>query len=272
MAELPEINKICIQMNHALRSKEIRDVALIQEKCSNVSADVLKSRCIGAQIASVKNKGKWIIISLENAENILISLGMGGDLLSFDQKTDSQQKYQIMLTFKDGSGFTIRYWWFGKFLIASDSELQEEPNTKDIAMHPFAESFSYDYFRGLFAGKTGQIKAFLMDQKNISGIGNMYMHDILFKSRLHPQKKISQMTENDFTALYQSIHDILRFSDSVGAFAYESDFYGSKGGFTKECFLVGYKENEPCPQCGEKISLIKTGSTSTFICPQCQKQ
>lgn len=60
-------------------------------------------------------------------------------------------------------------------------------------------------------------------------------------------------------------------SREKGTFAFESDFFGQKGGFTMDYFLVGYKENQPCPVCGETIILIKTGSTSSFICPACQK-
>ena len=110
-----------------------------------------------------------------------------------------------------------------------------------------------------------------MNQKNVGGIGNMYMHDILFKARLHPQKKISDMGGVEFGLLYDSIKSILSLSREKGAFAYESDFFGQKGGFTTDDFLVGYKEKQPCPVCGETIVSIKTGSTSTFICPACQK-
>ena len=97
------------------------------------------------------------------------------------------------------------------------------------------------------------------------------MHDILFRARLHPQKKISEMSEDAIILLYNSIMETLNLSKEHGAFSYESDFFGEKGGFTLDYFLVGYKENEPCPVCGEAIISIKTGSTSTFICPVCQK-
>ena len=110
-----------------------------------------------------------------------------------------------------------------------------------------------------------------MNQKNVSGIGNMYMHDILFKARLHPQKKISNMDGDQIKLLYASITDILNLSRQKGGFAYEGDFFGQKGGYTRDYFLVGYKENQPCPVCGEAIELINTGSTSSFICPACQK-
>jgi formamidopyrimidine-DNA glycosylase len=146
-----------------------------------------------------------------------------------------------------------------------------EPNTKDIAIDPFDERFTPEYFSSLLKGKKTQIKAFLMNQKNVGGIGNMYMHDILFNAGVHPQKKISDMNETDIKRVYNSIIGILNLSREKGTFAYEQDFFGRKGGYTMDDFLVGYKENKPCPVCGETIVSLKTGSTSSFICPVCQK-
>lgn len=270
MPELPEIAKLSGQMKDTLRGKTIQTLTLLQEKCANIPSDEFQKRITGARIDDIRYRGKWIITTLNNGENILLSLGMGADILFFDNDKNEADKYQIKVLFSDGSGYTARFWWFGKFLLVSDSELASEPNTKDIAIDPFDEKFSFDYFSSLLKGKRTQIKAFLMSQKNVAGIGNMYMHDILFKANLHPKKKISDMSGEEIKLLYSAIIEILNLSREKGAFAYESDFFGQKGGFTTDCFLVGYKENQPCPVCGEAIVSIKTGSTSTFICPACQ--
>jgi formamidopyrimidine-DNA glycosylase len=271
MAELPEIAKLTGQMRDTLCGKTIQAITLLQEKCANIPPDEFQKRTVGARIEDVRNRGKWIITALHNGENILLSLGMGADILYFDNEENEADKYQVKVIFSDGSGYTARFWWFGKFLLVSDEELASESNTKDIAIDPFDERFTLDYFSSLLKGKRTQIKSFLMNQKNVGGIGNMYMHDILFKARLHPQKKISDMDRDEIILLYNSIKDILNLSREKGTFAYESDFYGQKGGYTMDYFLVGYKENQPCPVCGETIVSIKTGSTTTFICPACQK-
>lgn len=272
MAELPEIAKLSGQMRDVLCGKTIQNLTLLQEKCANIPSDEFQKRITGARIDDIRNRGKWIITTLNNGENILLSLGMGADILFFDNEKNETDKYQIKVLFSDGSGYTARFWWFGKFLLVSDGELASEPNTKDIAIDPFDKKFTLDYFSSLLKGKKTQIKAFLMNQKNVGGIGNMYMHDILFKAHLHPQKKISDMSGEEIKLLYSTITELLNLSQEKGAFAYESDFFGQKGGFTMDYFLVGYKENQPCPVCGETIVSIKTGSTSTFICPACQKK
>lgn len=271
MAELPEIAKLAGQMEDTLRGKTVQAVSLLQEKCANIPADEFQKRIAGAKIHHTRNKGKWIITSLDNGENVLLSLGMGADILFFENEDNVPDKYQVKVCFTDGCGYTARFWWFGKFLLVSDKALASESNTKDIAIDPFDEKFTPQYFTMLLKGKKTQIKAFLMNQKNVGGIGNMYMHDILFKARLHPQKKISDMSEDDITLLYNSITDVLKLSREKGAFAFESDFFGQKGEYNMDYFLVGYKENQPCPVCNEPIVSIKTGSTSTFICPVCQR-
>jgi formamidopyrimidine-DNA glycosylase len=270
MAELPEISKYSKQMNKELSGKRISGVTLLQEKNLNVPSKEFSERCVGAGITGVSYKGKWFVIPLDNKENILFSLGMGGDVFYFEI-TPKEEKYHVRVDLSDGTGFTIRYWWFGKFLIVSDAELPNEPNTKNIAMDPFDRRFTYEYFRGLFKGQKSQIKAFIIDQKNIGGIGNMYMHDILFTAGIHPKMKISDMAEEDFERLYRSIVDMLRFSEENGTFSYEKDFYGVPGGLTMDDFIIGYKEGKPCPKCGTAIVMMKTGSTAAYICPICQK-
>ena len=272
MAELPEIAKLTGQMKDTLCGKTIERIVLLQEKCANIPTDEFQKRIEGAKVVNVRNKGKWIITSLGNGENILLSLGMGADILFFENEKNLPEKYQVMLLFKDGSGYTARFWWFGKYLLASDGEMATEANTSSIAIDPFDEGFTLTYFTSLLKGKKTQVKAFLMNQKNVGGIGNMYMHDILFKARLHPQKKISDMSADDIKLLYDSLNEVLSLSAEKGTFAFESDFFGQKGGYTMDYFLIGYKEDQPCPVCGESIVSIKTGSTSTFICPACQKK
>jgi len=270
MAELPEIAKLAGQMGETLRGKTVQTITLLQEKCANIPADEFQKRVAGAAVTDIYNKGKWIVMAHDNGEHILLSLGMGADILFFENEGALPEKYQIKALFSDGSGYTARFWWFGKYLLASGDELASESNTKDIAIDPYDDKFTLEYFTALLKGKKTQAKAFLMNQKNVGGIGNMYMHDILFKARLHPMKKISDMEASDIKNLYESITGIMDLSREKGAFAYENDFFGAKGGYTMDYFLVGYKEGKPCPVCGETIISIKTGGSSTFICPTCQ--
>ena len=114
--------------------------------------------------------------------------------------------------------------------------------------------------------KNKQIKPFLLTQKKISGLSDMFMHDILFKANLHPLKNISDMSDADIKSLYHSIVEYIKNCRNI------MDFFGENGAFERENFVIAYKDNgEPCPACSEPIALIKTGSTSSYVCPACQK-
>ena len=80
-----------------------------------------------------------------NGEYILLSLGMGADILYFDNANNEPDKYQVKVLFADGAGYTARFWWFGKFLLVSANGLASEPNTKDIAVDPFDAKFTAEY-------------------------------------------------------------------------------------------------------------------------------
>ncbi len=114
MAELPEIAKLAGQMRDTLRGKTIQTLTLLQEKCANIPSDEFQKRITGAKIDDIRNRGKWIITTLSNGENILLSLGMGADILFFDNEKNEAHKYQIKVLFSDDSGYTARFWWFGK--------------------------------------------------------------------------------------------------------------------------------------------------------------
>ena len=270
MAELPEIDKISRQMNQTLPGKQIREIKILQPKCSNLSEGEFRVRTAGSEIINVSNRGKWIAIHLSNQENILLSCGLGADVLYFQSPGEMQARHHIQVQMTDGSGFTVRYWWFGWFQLLSDAGLEKDPRIRDIAPSPFQEEFTYEYFRNLFTGKRIRVKTMLLDQAKVSGIGNMYIQDIFFRSGLHPDQNSSAMEEEDFKLLYQSIQTQLESSRDKGGCAYELDFFGQKGGFGIEDFLIGYKEGEPCPRCGTEIRKIRLGGTASYFCPNCQ--
>lgn len=269
MAELPEISKITDQMNKELVGKIFAQIIVNQPKCLNMSCEEIKHNCIGFKISKVTHIGKWICVTLDNSYYILISLGMGGDILYRKCISDvKHEKYQIAVHFADDSGFTIRFYWFGKFHFTKELEVHGE--TKNIAPSPFDASFSYESFYKIFQKRRKSVKSLLLDQTLISGIGNMYIHDILFLARLHPSSKANYLQDNEIKNLYDSMMHILNVSKSKGAFAYEKDFYGNHGAYNKDDFIIAYREDEDCPSCRGKIEKVKIGNASSYICNNCQ--
>ena len=270
MPELPEITVIARQMNKEITGKRISDVESRQPKNLNMPVAKFVKTAKGKTVKTVTSKGKWIFIKLDPAYYMLINRGMNADLLHFTPNQKLPPKYQFKLTFSDKTGFTIQFQWFGYIHLILGKELTKHKLTGRLGVSPTNGKFTLEHFQKLLANRKARTKNFLLNQKNIAGIGNVYIQDMLFKAKLHPNRKISTLSEKEITNLYNAIQTILNRSIQLGGLAYEKDFYGQKGKLTINEFLVGYKTGKPCPTCKTPIIKIKTGSTSSYVCPKCQ--
>ena len=269
--ELPELTILARQMKKEIVGKRISEVRVANPKCLNMPLKQFQTAVTGKTIKSVESKGKWLFIKLDSDHVLLFNPGMGSDVIYFKSEDKLPEKYQIKFTLYDKTGFTIRVWWFCYLHLMSENNLGEHKLTAKLGITPLDKSFTLDYFKQLLSKKRGYIKSFLLDQKNIAGIGNVYIQDILFNANLHPKRKIPSLTDKEIKALYNSIRSVLKESIELGGLSYEKDFYGNKGGYGKQQFKIAYKPGKPCPTCQTTIQKIKTGSTSSFICPNCQQ-
>lgn len=270
LPELPEITVIARQMNKETAGKRVADIEVKQPKNLNMSVKEFVKTAKGKTVNNVSSKGKWIFIKLDPAYCMLINRGMNADVLYFTPNQKLPEKYQFKLTFTDKTGFTIQFQWFGYIHFVPEKNLNKHKLTARLGISPMDKEFTLEHFKKLLVNKKVGIKGFLIDQKNVAGIGNVYIQDILFKTKLHPNRKISTLSEKEINNLYNAIRDVLNRSIQLGGLAYEKDFYGQKGKLTINEFLVGYKTGKPCPTCETPIEKIKTGSTSSYICPKCQ--
>jgi len=270
MPELPEITVIARQMNKEITGKRVADIEVKQPKNLNLPVAKFVKTAKGKTVNNVSSKGKWISIKLDRAYYMLINLGMGAELLHFKPNQKLPEKYQFKLTFSDKTGFTIHFSWFGSIHLVPEKNLDKHKQTAKLGISPTDKIFTPEYFQKLLANRKARIKNWLINQKNVAGIGNVYIQDILFKAKLHPNRKISTLNEKEINHLYNAILSVLNRSIQLGGLAYEKDFYGQKGKLTINEFLVGYKTGKPCPTCKTPIIKIKTGSTSSYICQKCQ--
>ena len=160
----PRLQESCAQMNETLPENRLRTFV-----CCRKSA-----QCIGEGDAQSHRRchchrnpkqGKWIILSLNNGEHILISLGMGADILYFENESEDRRNIRYLFPFRMAVVLPSDSGGSESFSIVHEKELASEPYTKDIAITPFHEAFTYDYFSNLLAGKKGQIKPLLLIRK-----------------------------------------------------------------------------------------------------------
>ncbi len=266
MPELPEILTLSRQMKKELVGKTIVKSEVLQPKSLNVSEKDFIRSLKNAKLLDVKYHGKWLLVETSKGR-LCLSLGMGGEILLVTRET-LPEKRRLIFDFDDETCLSVNFWWFGYAHYVPADGLENHAMTARLG--PNADQLTFKGLQSILKGRRGRIKSFMLDQSRIAGIGNFYIHDILFMARLHPLRTINTMSSAEIKRLAQAIRDGLRPAIDKGGSFYEVDLYGEKGGFTRDSILIAYREGKPCPVCDTSIEKIKTGSTSSFICSNCQ--
>jgi formamidopyrimidine-DNA glycosylase len=268
MPELPEILRIGRQMKEVLRGATISAAAIYQPKCLNVPVE--EFLCVqGRRIVDVEPRGKWIMVSLEGDLTLLLNLGMGGELRYHppSQPPAEGSACQARFDLADGACFTVRFFWFGYVHLVSGAALANH-QAGQLGPSPLDDAFTADDLRKLVRCTRRSIKSLIQDQRVLAGIGNAYIHDILFLARIHPTTPANTLTDAQVNRLHTAMREGLQRVIDRGGLKWETDLFGNNGEY--DAFLVGYRKDQPCPACGAAIQVIKTGSTRTYICPSCQ--
>jgi formamidopyrimidine-DNA glycosylase len=264
--ELPEIASRARDMSAELQGKIISGIEVTQPKCLNVSLVEFRAGLQGACLGETTCRGKWLFTET-NQGWFLLNLGMGGEI-RLATRSSLPEKYRLVVDFSDESCLAVNFWWFGYAHYVKPEKLASHTMTAKLG--PNAVDISPAELWKMTSRQKASVKAFLLDQKHIAGIGNAYIHDILFMARLHPLRSLASLSEAEVERLAHAIHDSLQSSNDKGGAFYEVGLHGEKGGFSMEDILIGYKEGQACPVCGTSIVKIKTGNTSSYICPNCQ--
>lgn len=210
MPELPEIFNLANQMNMELTGKKISGVEIRQEKCLNIPEKEFEDLVVGTTIGSVTSRGKWIFAKFEPDVYFLLSLGMGGNVLYHKAGETLPDKYQLKFDFDDGSILSIGFWWFGYAHAVRANELIIHKMTSSLGILPIDDSeFTYENFSAILERKKGTIKSLLISQEYLAGIGNVYIQDILFRAKLHPGRKTSQISEDERKTLFEVVQNNL---------------------------------------------------------------
>lgn len=266
MPELPEILSRAGEMDQALRGKTIRAVHVAQPKSLNLPEGEFVRALVGARIASTTCRGKWLFNETSQGW-LCLNMGMGGEILLVSPQT-LPEKRRLVFDFDDGTCLAINFWWFGYAHYIPLGALDSHKMTRDLG--PNANEVSADELWAMTRGKRSRLKTYLLDQTRLAGIGNAYIHDILFLAGLHPLRTLDSLSQAEVEKLAGAIRDGLQPAIDKGGAFYEMNLFGQPGGFGMQDILVGYREGQPCPRCATPIVKIKTGSNSSFVCETCQ--
>lgn len=281
MPELPEVQTTVDDLNRRVKGRKIFSVWLDWQKLK----DVKKTK--GLEIKEVKRRGKNVLVYFTSDDVLLIHMKMTGHLLIGEWKIKNDKAIPIspeelkekindyihfILTLDNHQmiGFSdLRK--FGKVVFGKKEKIENLPELKKLG--PEAIDTSFKQFSENISKRNKTIYQVLMDQSVVTGIGNIYASEILFKAKVHPFKSANKLTEKELKELHKAIKLILaRALKARGTSTADyRDTAGKKGGYG-DMRLIYQKEGEFCRnKCGEKIIRQKKGGRSAFFCPHCQK-
>jgi len=278
MPELPEVETIKSQLGKLITGKKIADVKVLLPKIVKLPVNKFRKAIIGARIKKLNRRAKILIIELDNGWTMLIHLKMTGQLI-FEQ-TD----YRLLTTVKNKHTHVIFYFTdksqltfndlrqFGYVKLIRTVQLINFFINEGIGPEPLEKDFTLADFKALLAKKpNAKIKQFLMDPKNIAGIGNIYADEILFFAGVHPLRRTKKIEEEEAKKIFKGIKDILRLAIKLRGTSSNDylDALGQKGKFAAKLKVYG-KKGEKCVKCKGVIEKIKVGGRSASFCPACQ--
>ena len=264
MPELPEITVLARDMQQELGGVSFADVEVLQPKVLNMPVRDFRDAVVGAKVADVTSHGKWVKVETSQGW-LLLNLGMGGEIL-LAHRDSLPEKHRLVFDLDSGSALAVNFWWFG--FVHYAAVLADHPMTAQLGPH--ALDLTQDQFGSIVRLSRGGIKSLLLNQRRIAGIGNVYVQDPLFRAGVHPLRQANALSDAELTALWRALRETLEGSIGLGGSHWELNLHGEKGRWGEDHFLVAYREGQGCPACGTTVVKIKTGSTSSHICPACQ--
>ena len=270
MPELPDIYILAQSIDKALKGKTISGATVNQPKCLNRSVSSFVRRIKGRRIERSWQRGKWVIIDLDNGGKLALNQGMGGSIiLHKPEKIPNPKQVRVVIRFEDGDQIWINHWWFGHVHLLPNGDFSNHKQLARIGPEPLSDEFTIDSLVKLLEKKRGRIKSYLLNQSFIAGIGNVYVQDILWHAGLHPERKANSLDLGDIKRLYNAIRLVLNRGIKYGGGPMEFDVWGNEGQFSKH-LKVGYRTGKPCPKCRTPVEELRVGSTTSYICPKCQ--
>ena len=273
MIELPEAVIISRQLNSELRGEQI-----ISGNAGNSphkwvfykpSREDIEKKLPHKIINNVNAMGRGIRFIFE--DKFVLSINdFGGRISYHNAEKQLPKKYHLYLQFDDNSFLTVSIQGWGFFEILAESQRSDYDIPRSAAISPTDNTFTIDRFSELFDRYEGgdSIKTFFTNGKNIAGIGNGYLQDILFRAKINPRRKVTQISSEEVAPLYRSVKETIEEAIRLNGRECERDIYGNPGMYTP--IMDRNATNRPCPDCGTIIKKISYLGGSCYICPSCQ--
>ncbi len=273
MPELPEVETIRRQLAPYVEGRTIEQVEILDPRWTRPDppSDV-ERELRGAVVYQLSRSGKYLVFELSGDRYLLVHLRMTGALLVDPDPEPLHTRVRLELD--DGRRLAyVDPRRFGTGNVLRGLAIRDQYLDARLGVEPFTPEFTTDHLVGLTRGRRAPIKAFVLDQRRIAGVGNIYADEALFRAGIHPLRPAGRLTRGQLERLRQGIEESLQAGiDAKGASI--DDFRhidGARGSF-QDRFLIHRRASEPCPRCGATIRKLVVGGRGTYVCERCQRR
>jgi len=271
MPELPEVETIRRRLAPALVGARVTSIEIRDPRwCAPLAPAELADAVAGRRLEALERRGKYLDWALEDEIHLLMHLRMTGALL-LDPAAEMPYT-RVEMTFEGDRRLLFvdpRRFGTGE-LVAGDAALAAFYAAR-LGVEPFDEAFTGPALRALARGRRAPIKPFLLDQRHLAGVGNIYADEALFRAGVHPLRAAGSLRPIQYERLRDAVREAL--DAGIEARGASIDDYrdpdGVRGSF-QDRFLVHLREGEPCVVCGTPIRKLVVGGRGTYVCTRCQ--
>jgi formamidopyrimidine-DNA glycosylase len=276
MPELPEVETIRRKLAPVLVDRTIVDVQVLDALwCAPRPPAELEDELRMRRIAGLSRRGKYLLLELEGDRFLVMHLRMTGNLLLVEPENDDPGRPHVRFRAELDSGERLLFVdlrRFGTGLVVDGRAALERYLGARLGPEPLEPSFTPELLAELARGRRAPVKAFLLDQARIAGIGNIYADEALFRARIHPLKPAGRLRKPDIERLRDGIVDALIAGiDAAGASIDRYRHPDGERGTMQDRFLVHLRAGEPCTRCGAAIVKLRAAGRATYLCPRCQR-
>jgi formamidopyrimidine-DNA glycosylase len=273
MPELPEVESVRRQLEPALVGRRLESVAIDDSRLvrpydpAEVAAELH-----GERVAAVERRGKYLVVRFEGGRVLLIHLRMTGNLLHGARGSFQDLPHRrAVVTLDDGSDVAYRdVRRFGTWLLLEPDETEPYLSAR-VGDEPLDTLFTAARLGERLAGRRTTLKAALLDQRTLAGMGNIYVDEALWRARLNPLRAAAELDRSELRRLHRGIRAALEHGLArQGSTLRDYRLPDGSGGSMQDEFRVYGRRDEPCDRCGTPISRTQVAGRTTWFCPTCQ--
>lgn len=287
MPELPEVETVRLQLLHKILNKKIASVKIFNPKTIGLRSDFSK-KVTGKSFSGIDRIGKLLIFKFSNEDNLflLAHLKMTGQFFYVNKqeiiggghstsKSDGEdlpnRHTRVAFHFTDGSSLFFNDMRLFGYIKTATKEEVEKAKAR-FGPEPIADNFDYETFFNKLQKRKSPIKATLLNQSLVAGLGNIYVDEALFLAKIHPNRPSNLVTKKEVSDIIKAGGKVMKKSLTFGGTTFQHfvDTGGETGNYTDFLKVFG-KQNTPCPKCKTLIQKIRTAGRGTHFCPSCQK-